>query len=87
MATSERTGSFKYPIVGVQTGYDQVKKKWPARKEIDQFMKDSKQALLFITALNIMQARPMDHTLSFFQIADLGPVLPSVACSWVAARV
>ena len=66
--TSQQGGSFAYPITGVRTGYDSVKKRWPARKEIDEFMKDPKQAILFFVALNMMQARSMDHTLSYFQI-------------------
>lgn len=72
MATPQKSGSFTYPITGVRTGYDNVKKKWPARKEIDEFMKDEKQAVLFITAYNILQARPMDHPLSFFQLGGTG---------------
>jgi len=62
MAT-ERGPDYIYPIKGIKTGGVSP------RKEIDDFVKDPKQLVLFTRAFQIMSARPKDDVLSFYQIA------------------
>jgi len=72
-------GSFPYPVTGINTGYDSTTQRWPPRKEIETFFKDDpKQGILFILATDELCRRPMNHTLSYFQLGGIHglPQLP-----------
>lgn len=64
MATN-RGPDYVYLIKGIKTGGI------CPRKEIDDFVKDPKQLILFTRAFQIMSERPKDDVLSFYQLAGI----------------
>lgn len=64
MAT-QRGPDYIYLIKGIQTGGV------CERKEIDEFVKDKKQLILFTLAFKVMSARPKDDVLSYYQLAGI----------------
>ncbi|KAF8422533.1 hypothetical protein EV426DRAFT_643363 [Tirmania nivea] len=62
---NKRGPDYVYLIKGIQTGGI------CQRKEIDDFVKDPKQLILFTRAFQIMSERPKDDVLSYYQLAGI----------------